>query len=98
MNANPKSTEQAARGSDSGSFTEMASAVARHSFLQDFSITQLDQMAQCGGLRDFQPGDLIFKQGGPADAFYLIVWGAVSLTHAGLNGNTAIMAIPRFKP
>lgn len=93
MNADPKATEQAARGSDSGSFTEMASAVAGHPFLQGFSIAQLNQMAQCAGMRDLESGELVFKQGDPARAFYLIVWGTVSLTHAGLNGNTSIQTL-----
>ena len=77
------------------SFDEVATAVAQHAFLRDFSTDRLDQLAQRANLRDFQPAHLIFKQGDPAGSFYLIVCGAVSLTHAGLKGNTAIQTLTR---
>jgi CRP/FNR family cyclic AMP-dependent transcriptional regulator len=72
---------------------EVASAVMQHPFFEGFQTEQLDQLAQCARLREFQPADLIFKQGDPARVFYLIVWGTVSLTHAGLKGNTAIQTL-----
>ncbi len=64
-----------------------------HPFLNGFSPDQVEQLIRCAKLRDLEAGDLIFKQGDPAHSFYLIVWGAVSLTHAGLKGNTAIQTL-----
>ena len=71
----------------------LASEVMDHPFLNRFSPVQVEQLIRCAQLRDLEAGDLIFKQGDPAHAFYLIVWGAVSLTHAGLKGNTAIQML-----
>jgi CRP-like cAMP-binding protein len=79
-------------GTEAG-FPEIASEVTKHPFLKGFTPEQLDHLARLAKLRDFEPGDLIFKQGDPAGAFYLIVWGTVSLTHAGLKHNTPIQSL-----
>jgi len=68
-------------------------AIAKHAFLKGFSHKQLTVIARCGRLREYLPGDLIFKQGDPAHSFHLIVFGSVLLTHAGEKGNTAIQTL-----
>jgi len=98
MNAKPISSEQAGPPAGEVSFDEVAGAVAGHLFLRGFSTAQLDLLAQCARLRDIRPANLVFKQGDTARSFYLIVWGAVSLTHAGLKGNTAIQTLTAGSP
>ena len=71
-------------------FGDISAAVGAHPFLQPFSTEQLDELANCAQVRDFQPGQLIFKQGDSAAKFYLIISGAVSLSHAGLTGNLPV--------
>ena len=71
----------------------LASEVMDHPFLNGFSPVQVEQLIRCAQLRDLEAGDLIFKQGDPAHTFCLIVWGSISLTHAGLKGNTAIQTL-----
>lgn len=93
MIQNHKSGEQSIPVPDPLDFNELASLVAGHPFLQDFTAEQLDRLAQCAQIRDFRPGGLILKQGDPAQKFYLIVWGSVSLLHAGMKGNTAVQSL-----
>ena len=93
MNPDRSATPHPAPAAGGASFEKLASAVARHPFLQGFSKAQLEQLARSAQLRDYQPAHLIFKQGDPARDFYLIEWGAISLTHAGLKGNTVIQTL-----
>ena len=93
MNPDRSATPHPAPAAGGASFEKLASAVARHPFLQGFSKAQLEQLARGAQLRDYQPAHLIFKQGDPARDFYLIEWGAISLTHAGLKGNTVIQTL-----
>ena len=75
--------------------TEIATAVSEHPFLRGMAAAHMDLLSKAGTLVDFQPGDLIFKQGDPAHRFYLILSGSVSLTHAGLKGNVAVQCLAK---
>lgn len=92
MTTNPQPTGPGGASAGRADAT-IASEVMDHPFLNGFSAAQMDQLIRCAKLRDLEAGDLIFKQGDPAHTFYLIVWGSISLTHAGLKGNTAIQTL-----
>jgi CRP/FNR family transcriptional regulator, cyclic AMP receptor protein len=53
--------------------------VADHPFLREFSPTHLEALASCAMRLHYEPGDLIFREGDPANRFYLIIKGKVVL-------------------
>lgn len=53
--------------------------LARHPFARGLSAPQLDRVAACGRLARFGAGEVIFRDGGAADALYLIARGRVAL-------------------
>jgi CRP-like cAMP-binding protein len=50
-----------------------------------------DRVMEEGRLRRFQPGDVIFREGDPGDAFYLIKEGSVRVTTA-MSGDPVELA------
>jgi CRP-like cAMP-binding protein len=48
-------------------------------FLHDMGQMRLEQIAKIARLRDFQQGDVVFRQGEAAQHIYLVAWGNVSL-------------------
>lgn len=48
-------------------------------FLHDIGTTRLEQIARIARLRRFNPGDVVFRQGDPAQYVYLVAHGNVSL-------------------
>lgn len=60
-------------------------AVAQHKFLEGLEPRWLEKIAACSTVAQFAPGKPIFKQGDPAENFYLITRGrvAVGLESAG---------------
>ncbi len=93
MSYNHSAGDEQRTALDAINFGELSAAVAAHPFLQPFSTEQLDELAKCAQLRDFESGTLIFKQGDAAANFYLIAWGAVSLSLAGLKGNVPVQCL-----
>jgi CRP/FNR family transcriptional regulator, cyclic AMP receptor protein len=73
--------------------TELTPDLPRHPFLASMAPAHSKRMAACARVMDFQPGDLVFKQGDPARQFYLILWGAVDLSHAGMKGNVHLQTL-----
>ncbi len=67
--------------------------LSAHVFLQGLAPQHIDTLAEGATVNDRTRGDLIFKQGDAARHFYIIVWGAVSLTHAGLSSNVHIQTL-----
>jgi CRP-like cAMP-binding protein len=48
-------------------------------FLHDIGQMRLEQIANIARLRDFKHGDIVFRQGDPAQSIYLVARGNVSL-------------------
>lgn len=68
--------------------------IARHPFFKGMSPHQLRLLGDCARLTRFQPGELILREGDPANRFYLIVRGKISLeAHAPEAGVTAIQTV-----
>ena len=53
--------------------------IAAHPFLNGFTRVQLEKLAGYGMEVHFEPGEAIFRQGDPANRFYLIEKGEVEL-------------------
>jgi CRP-like cAMP-binding protein len=57
----------------------LAQVLADHPFFYDMRPDHLETLAGCASVAEFTPGRKIFKEGGDADACYLIVEGDVAL-------------------
>ena len=57
----------------------MVSRLARHPFLTGMNRRQLALLADCAMAVQFTKGEVIFREGDPADRFYLIETGKVRL-------------------
>jgi CRP/FNR family transcriptional regulator, cyclic AMP receptor protein len=56
-----------------------ASPILNHPFLEGMSAYHLRILGDCARAVHFEPGELIFREGDPADRFYLIQKGKVAL-------------------
>jgi len=58
---------------------KMAELVASHPFLKDLDPHQQRLLADCAMEKSFEADELIFREGDPANRFYLILEGKVTL-------------------
>ncbi len=56
-----------------------------HPFLRGLNIAQLQELAECAMGRHFEAGDIIFREGDPANRFYLIQKGKVEVAWRDQN-------------
>ncbi len=63
----------------SGSAPPLETQIAEHPFLKDLTVDQLKVLTDCAMLSHFKAGDVIFREGDPANRFYLIQQGKVAL-------------------
>jgi len=61
------------------SVTRLSELIAAQPFFQGLSFSQLASMTECAREQHFKAGESIFKEGDPANRFYLIVEGKVAL-------------------
>jgi CRP/FNR family transcriptional regulator, cyclic AMP receptor protein len=61
-------------------------AMAGHPFLQGLSPHQARLLKDCAMFTMFEPGELVFGQGDPANRFYLILRGEVALESRAVDG------------
>ncbi len=54
-------------------------AVKEHPFLEEFNAHQYRILTDCAMQTHFRPGETLFREGDPADSFYLIQQGKVAL-------------------
>jgi CRP-like cAMP-binding protein len=57
----------------------LLTALSETDFLFDMTWDDLERLAAISTLCDFQPGDVIFREGGPARHAYIVIFGNVSL-------------------
>ncbi len=67
--------------------------IARHPFLHGLSVQHLNRLGECARPTEFETGQLIFQTGDPADRFYLLEQGSVSLEARRENGPIQIQII-----
>src|SRR3954468_15121255 len=72
----------------------IAAIISSHAFLQGVNPTHGKLFQDCAMLSHFAPGELIFREGDPANRFYLIHTGKVALeTHVRDRGTVLIQTI-----
>lgn len=72
----------------------MRELLAGHSLLRGLSGEDVDLVAGCASNVAFHPGELLLREGGPADTFYLIRRGHVSIdVHAPGGGPIVIETV-----
>jgi CRP-like cAMP-binding protein len=57
----------------------IAHMLADQPFLKGITPAELEEIAECAHTVTFKPGEYIFREGAPADHFYIITHGKVSL-------------------
>ena len=65
--------------SEHPSSTLLATVIAAHPFLKGLSSQHMEVLAASAMLKDFAPDEIIFREGDPANRFYLIESGRVTL-------------------
>ena len=61
-------------------------AMAGHPFLKGLSPHHFRLLRECALLARFKPGEVILREGDPANRFYLILRGKVELFASGVDG------------
>jgi CRP/FNR family transcriptional regulator, cyclic AMP receptor protein len=67
--------------------------VADHPFLRGLNSNHLEALAHCAMRVHYSPGDLIFREGDPANRFYLLIKGKVVLETGTGEKHAVIQAI-----
>lgn len=85
---NTKTDIASAKRGESGPSSEelLKSILAKHPFLEGLSPHQIRLLSDCAMLIQFAPGELIFREGDPANRFYLIHTGKVALESQSTGG------------
>jgi len=73
----------------------LLSLLAENRFFAGLTPAEIEDMRAAGTVRRFESGDLIVRQGDPADAFYLIFCGYAKLTQVTPDGHRVLS---RFVP
>ena len=74
--------------------TAAVKTLPKHPFLEGLSPHQLRLLGDCAMVVRFQPGELIFREGDPANRFYLITKGKVALeSYVQDRGTTLIQTV-----
>lgn len=71
--------------------SDMEGILARHPFLKGMSPHQRRILTDCAMISHFAPGEMIFREGDPANRFYLIHQGKVALETYRIGGGIAAL-------
>lgn len=75
---------------------KMARLIASHPFFRDLDPHQQRLLADCAMEKSFEAGELIFREGDPANRFYLILDGKVALqSYVQERGRVEIQTIEK---
>lgn len=69
----------------------LESLIAAHPFVQGLSPEHVQSLCEYAMLSDFAAGETIFRQGDPANRFYLILSGTVALEARGADGARTLL-------
>ena len=69
----------------------LESIIAAHPFLHGLGPEQVKSLSEFAMLSEFAANDVIFRQGDPANRFYLILHGTVALEARGKDGATTLL-------
>lgn len=79
MNATTTIIEDAEPRARSEAARPLAAIIAEHPFLNGMKVWHLEVLASCAMEKRFEAGELIFREGDPANRFYLIQQGKVAV-------------------
>ncbi len=73
---------------------DLEEIIAKHPFLKGLNPHQCRLLRDCAMFTHFEAGELLLREGDPADRFYLILNGRVTLeSHSAKSGVTPIQTI-----
>ena len=79
---------------DANEKTLLRELIAKHHFCRDLAPQHLELLTEAAMLKEFKAGEMIFKQGDPANRFYVIQSGEVELLSEGANtGSVSVQRI-----
>ena len=79
MNPNPEPSYTGTSGEALAMPHNLEAAVASHPFLRGLSPHNIKLLNDCAMLTTFEPNEYVFREGDPANRFYLIRSGSVSI-------------------
>src|SRR5262245_49094187 len=71
----------------------LATQIAEHPFLKNLTPVQLKVLTDCAMRSHFNSGEVIFREGDPANRFYLIQRGKVLLESPVKEGSPVVIGI-----
>jgi CRP/FNR family transcriptional regulator, cyclic AMP receptor protein len=71
--------------------TPLAEIIAEHPFLEGLPERHLRTLADCAMRSHFEAGELVFKEGDPANRFYLLLDGKVALESGSETNETFVI-------
>ena len=86
MNTTKDSIQGSQTTEGKGRLQDLEKTIAEHPFLKGLSPHQCRILKDCAMFAKFESGELIFCEGDPANRFYLILRGKVSLESYGREG------------
>ena len=79
MNTTKDFGQSSQRGKEGGRTQVLEKLIAEHPFLKGLSPHQCRESTDCAMFIKFEPGELLLREGDPANRFYLILRGKVSV-------------------
>ena len=93
MNEKADKTDSAGLKDEKSSAPSTPTHISQHPFLTGMSAHQLGILSDCAMQSRFEAGQLIFREGDPADRFYLINKGKVALESQTNRGRILVQTI-----
>jgi CRP/FNR family cyclic AMP-dependent transcriptional regulator len=94
MNTAKDFVQSSQRGKEGGGAQVLEKIIAEHPFLKGLSPHQCRILTDCAMFTKFEPGELLLREGDPANRFYLILRGKVSVESYALDrGITPIQSV-----
>jgi CRP/FNR family transcriptional regulator, cyclic AMP receptor protein len=72
-------------------FPDLERRLAEHPFLEGMSPHHLEVLALCAAPTEFDPGQIVFRAGEPANGFYLLESGSVVLKGKTADGKSVVI-------
>jgi CRP/FNR family transcriptional regulator, cyclic AMP receptor protein len=94
MNTTKDFGQSSQRGKEGRGPDDLEKIIAEHPFLKGLSPHQCRILTDCAMFTKFEPGELLLREGDPANRFYLILRGKVSVeSYAPDSGATPIQTV-----
>jgi CRP/FNR family cyclic AMP-dependent transcriptional regulator len=94
MNTTKDFVQSSQRGKEGGRTQVLEKLIAEHPFLKGLSPHQCRILTDCAMFIKFEPGELLLREGDPANRFYLILRGKVSVeSYLSNRGVTPIQTL-----